>query len=89
MRRIALQAGDGSTSRTNITGLEYDGSTHASGACRPGSIPGSPTKHKKPLSGFLCSRSELGLKLYTYGAVVRARDIWQDKSVFHFTAQGF
>ena len=29
---------------TNSTGMEYAGSTHASGACRPGSIPGIPTK---------------------------------------------
>ncbi len=25
-------------------GVEYDGSTHASGACRLGSIPSTPTK---------------------------------------------
>src|SRR3989344_3893882 len=33
---------------TTIThiGPEYAGSTHASGACRPGSIPGGPTKMK-------------------------------------------
>ena len=30
---------------TKYFGLWYNGITHASGACNPGSIPGSPTKN--------------------------------------------
>lgn len=35
-----------------IIGTEYAGRTHDSGSCRPGSIPGVPTKLKIPCGDF-------------------------------------
>lgn len=32
-------------------GVSYTGSTHASGACRLGSIPSTPTRNINPLNG--------------------------------------
>ena len=41
--RIAEVRGSSPLKSTRINGLWYNGITHASGACNPGSIPGSPT----------------------------------------------